>query len=162
MPLNTYLHDVKKTFVLAVCIGTSLASVAQAPWNPRPKGEGVAGFTSYSDKWKIVQESGKIHGTVVKFNRALRGCGDVVSSSVAILKRQSDTIRVIMLCYNKTLSPGQSVTIEVEKWESGFGPGLPTDDEYYGEHRMKGQHLYRVNEYDEIVAKTVFGKPVGN
>ena len=146
--------------ILILFLLSTTVAHAQFPWDPRPKGDGIAGFTSYSKGWKIIQESGTIHGTVIQFNRELRGCGDVVSSAVAILKRKNDTLRVIMTCFDKRLSAGQDITIKVEKWQPGFGPGLPIDDEYFMEQRKKGLYLYRVNEYDEIVAKTIFGRPI--
>jgi hypothetical protein len=152
----------KPVLILLAFIASAIPTHAQYPWDPHPQGEGIVGFNTYSHTWKIIKTRGTLNGTVLKFTRQMRGCGDVVSSSVAILKRPHDTIRVIMTCNGAVLLPGQQVTIKVSKWHSGFGPGLPVDDEYFMEQKKKGMYVYRVNEFDETVSKTVFGRPVYN
>ncbi len=110
---------------------------------------------SFACEWKIVEGPGQISGTVLQFNRELRGCGDVMDASAAIIKTNKDTIRIILCCFGRDLAPGQEVKVQLGKWQNHCPP--PQDDNYSREEFSKEREFTRMNEYDKIILKTAFG-----
>jgi hypothetical protein len=111
---------------------------------------------SFSFHWKIIADSGTTSGTIIKFNPAHGRCGIEKVSAVAILKRENDTIRVILPCCRHTLKPGDQVAIKIFA-NPKSSLLIPQDVEYTINEKKKGFELFRVNEYDETILSTVFG-----
>ncbi len=112
--------------------------------------------SSFSFHWNIIARNGTTSGEIIKFNNARGKCGIHPVAAVAIIKRKLDTIRVILPCHNKLLYFGSNVNIEIIN-PTNQSIIVPQDVKYSIEQEKKKLHLYRVNEYDEIVTKTIYG-----
>ena len=119
----------------------------------------LVGTNSFSFHWKIIAESGTTIGTIIKFNPAHGRCGNEIVSAVAILKRENDTIRVILPCFRRNLELGNQVTIEVFANPKSCTL-IPQDVNYTIEEKKNGRELFRVNEYDESITSTIFGSVI--
>jgi hypothetical protein len=111
---------------------------------------------SFSCQWKITANTGSLKGEVISFTRQQGRCGDEFVAAVAILKTATDTVRAILECYRYILEPGEIITVKIYR-EPFCGIGVPQDIAYALATRKQGKLIYRVNEWDEVVKKTIFG-----
>ncbi len=116
------------------------------PWNCR-----LVNGTKFACKWKIIADSGRTEGAIIKFSAMQGRCGEEYVGAVAIIKRKTDTIRVIMPCYRYILEEGQAVNFKIVAPSDNIS--LPCSLPW----GYKGNEPERVNEYDERVRATVFG-----
>jgi hypothetical protein len=107
--------------------------------------------TKFACRWKIIADSGRTEGTIIKFSAMQGRCGDEYVGAVAIIKRKTDIIRVIMPCYRYILEEGQAVHFKIVAPSDNIS--LPCSLPW----GYKGKEPERVNEYDERVQGTVFG-----
>ena len=104
--------------------------------------------------WNIIADIGYTDGTVIYFAPESGRCGEEYVGAVAIIKRESDTIRVILNCYAYSLDSGEYVHIKIF-------PPVDTDMEIPGCKRLATPEecdnttKYR---YDKTILKTVFGR----
>ena len=86
-----------------------------------------------------------------------RRCGIEWTASVCIIKTENDTIRAILQCFHEELKKGQKVTIGPDT-EPDFDVGVPVDSKFFQLTSKNGKPLWRINKFDTIVTKTVFGR----
>ena len=97
-----------------------------------------------------------IQGYVIDYVKMPRRCGIEWTASVCILRTENDTIRVILQCFQKELKKGQKVIITQVK-EPDTDVGVPMDSEFFQNTSKNGKPIWRINKYDALISKTVFG-----
>ncbi len=109
--------------------------------------------------WNIIADSGRTSGTVIWFGPEPGRCGVEYVGAVAMIKRdkEQDIIRVILPCFSFKKDSGDIVKIKIIK-PVNMSMEIPTSWPW-GKQPARGEKVvYRLNQYDKTVLKTVFGR----
>lgn len=115
---------------------------------------------SFQCNWKFITFKGTLEGTVVTYQAVKKDPNASGSASVAIIKTQKDTVRVLLFSYGNH-KPGDKVKITPAK-EPENDVFVPLDRDYFlAEEKSGHKPAFRINEYDKKVMKTAWGSIAG-
>ena len=109
---------------------------------------------SFQCRWTFFQLPDTISGTIIRHDRQEVGCGIIATASLAIIKTDNDTIRVIDLCSQDSFKTGQKIKIDPGK-EPSFQVWIPSNYDIVD----KKEHKYFTwsNDFDATILKTAWG-----
>lgn len=112
---------------------------------------------SFACKWKVFADTGTLRGKVLKFHKMNGRCGDELSAAAMVVLRNDDTVRVIVPCFNGKIRVDDNVVVEIIK-EPTSDIAIPQNSDFHLKSQKKGQDIYSLDEFDETVINTVFGR----
>ena len=107
--------------------------------------------------WVFFNIKGTLQGTIVSWNDAPKSDKPGTAAAVAIIKTNRDTVRVLLL-ENKTMKPGQTIKL-APATEPDVDVSVALDRDFYlHEEKEGGKPFCRINEYDQRIVRTTWGK----